>query len=507
MTGFPKLGSVLPALIVALAFVGCSSDSNRGSAGLIDTHGGSASDSIGVGGCGGSVSLEAGDNIYIRAGDIPDPEFSSTDWQVTGEADASTMVGNGLTNTSANGIRTLTFVQNFVIQGTLTNSVGSETLLVINAPTIHVLGAIDLAGGDSNTVATRGTSVSLNATEPGGEIFVLGQIDTSGGSGPVAGRGGNVWLNADNCGTSISSPGLTSEGNVIMRGKITTNGGNGEDDGEHGGSVAISACNDIFLEMLPIEGITTYGGSGNLLGGDAGDISASASNVDTNGSLVIGGTILSANGGSGRDGGHGGDISLSLAPKSGNTGTGDLLNQARIISNGGSGTGGGQFSDGGDGGDVWFTTYDSGQNIENEGSIDTGGGSASGQDNASAGHGGDVYITTDSDNNDLGGMIRNSGTITTDGGSGVLFGGDAGDIMFDTDPNDGEDASNGEGENLGNLNARGGDANNNPNTSSVGGDGGLIWLRARGAFQSNASFDALGGSGVTEGSAVIPIVD
>ncbi len=509
MTGMPKLYSVVTALVVAMVFIGCSDSSDRGLAGSIDLSAGSASDTIGVGGHGGSVSMTAGDNIFIRAGDIPDPEISSTNYSIDGEVDAATLAANGLTNTSANGIRTLTFTQNVVIRGTLTLSGTSETLLVVNAPTIHVLGTIDLSGNDSTTVATRGKSVSLNATEQGGEIFINGQINTNGGSGDTAGQAGHIGLHADNCGTGLSSPGLTSEGNVIIRGRIFAIGGSGDEEGANGGSLTITACNDIFVELLPEVGVRTSGGNGTAEGGHGGGIELAASLVDTNGSIVTGETIMNTNGGSGGDAGDGGGVSFSLAAKTGNAGTGDIINLVQITADGGSGTGGfsGSSTNGGDGGDVSMTTWDSGQDIRNEGTINSNGGDARGATTGSGGDGGDITLLTDADNNDLGGMVRNEGRMNATGGDAVSLGGDGGDITFDTDGDDGEDASNGEGENLGDLTTNGGNGNASGTASSTGGNGGLIFLRARGAFQTSGSFNALGGSGTTNGASVIPIVD
>lgn len=515
MTGISRAGrGCIAALLVGLIFAGCTDSSDRGLAGSIIARGGATNDTLGIGGDGGLVYLWAGDNIYLRAGQLPDPEISSNTFAIIGNEDASTVAGAGITNVLLNGVRTITSVSNFVVEagGVLSWGSSSDTLLVIVAPTIHILGTIDLSGRDSLTVGTRGKSLSLVANQQGGEVYITGTIDTQGGSGQVGARGGHISISTENCGTGSSSPGLTATGDVVFRGRITTNGGDSSDESaSDAGNVWISACNDIFLELLEEVGIETLGGNGVVFGGDGGSVYATASNHDDNGSIVTGTTMVSTGGGSGRSGGDGGSVRFTLVAKSGNTGTGDIWNNARIDTRGGTGLQSGSLISGtvgGNAGAVVFTTYDSGQNIENEGAIDAVGGPAIDTATSVGGDGDSVWFLTDADGNELGGMIRNEAAIDSSGADGVLAGGDGGHILMDTDIDDGEDATNGEGENLGNLTTRGGDAAAPGSaTSSTGGDAGQIRLRARGAFQTNGILDTLGGTGVTDGLDSIAEVD
>ncbi|HUT52616.1 MAG TPA: hypothetical protein VM658_04440 [bacterium] len=195
---------------------------------------------------------------------------------------------------------------------------------------IFILGNVDASGGTGDGVgdggagaAWSGAAAELDIISEQGMVAVAGNVNASGGKGKRGGSAGKIYID------------LFS--NFYGIGSLLANGGDGADGyGGHANAIVIvSHFGSIYYAgaMLANGGNATYGDAGN-----GGGISLSATDGDSMGELFLSGSIQSKGGTSFLFGvgGDGDTVELN------NSGSGDIRITAPIDLSGGDGDGPGR---------------------------------------------------------------------------------------------------------------------------------------------------------------------
>ncbi len=394
--------------------------SNRqiASTGLIDTSGGSGSTTQGgqagrLDVSGGGVGLAG--QVLARGGE------------------GTTMAG------SANSVSVSSTLAPLVVTGTLDASAG---------PCAAVAGASCEGAG--------GATISFDTYA--GDFLLTGQVLAEGRPGQGTGKGG--WGGALNVNLRVGGPSgstaqwpmgsLASAGTISLRGAAGTPGGAGGNLSIRGQTNRLGRGQE--LRFVGYAELRANGGSGSTAGGGSGgtvnlysDSSLSAAGNSAPSGPVLLSAAISARGGNGATGGSGGNVSLYTNQ---DLSTGDpaetlRVSAARIDARGGRG--------GGSGGQVNLTSYWSIENhaalnvtaglgdgtvdaapggtlslsggmggVENLGAMDASGADATGSRRASTG--GSITL--------VGSLVKNSGALTSRGGSSTTVGAAGGQISL-----------------------------------------------------------------------------
>ena len=352
---------------------------------------------------------------------------------------------------------------------------GEEILGLINQALIDTRGGDATATSGTNTAGNGGAFLMWNYDDTD-EIDNSGAVDTSGGSAAsgYGGDGGYIEFYRDG-----------GAGDISNTGTLTALGGDGTDGGGDGGNVELYAD----------------GSGADGLGGEVATVSNTAAINTTGGDATTGSA------------GSGGDVLLEQ-----DSGAGNVSNTAPITTLGGNSDSG----YGGDGGDIEVEIEDGDGSATNSGVLLASGGNS---DSGYGGSGGTVEVEQES-SDELGGTTaaagsssRNTGTITTNGGTGA-YGGDGGDIDFYSpglpssntaqisaqggdgtqDGGDGGDMIYSWGEpftNSGNIDVSGGNGNG---TAGYGGDGGDVTMYSTGdtSTSNTGSINQAAGTGGSE---------
>jgi hypothetical protein len=299
---------------------------------------------------------------------------------------------------------------------------------------IFVTGTIGIFGGSSmsNTgMGGNGGFMQLYTGHEGLGAIVLvakdvnAKIDFYGGRGVIGGNGGHLVF-------------WGYDSSIILDHNLDGSGGDGTSDiGGNGGYVQFSIRDGDVHVVENCANILAKGGSSSggsrTVGGAGGGLTITNSHT---GDITLSGVFN----GDGGDGGEGGGTGLGVGMiVQLITDRGNINSSMDISLNGGIGR---AFS-GGDAGILFFWS--------------------------------------DSGDDDLGGDVINSGSISVNGGKGVQWGGRGGIISLSSDLDDDDSPGNGIGNNSGEIWAKGGDGSVNVGT---GGDGGRIELYAVPNFQT-----------------------
>ncbi len=347
-------------------------------------------------------------------------------------------------------------------------------------------------GGECNS--GRGGVVSLTGRST--EIFHSATIDVSGAGGAsfaAGGTGGSITINS-NEGQPINESISLPTGSVHVSGDLLANGGSGLLAGT-GGNISVlldprNVPRGQSLEALGYTELDTSGGDGqNNSGGQGGNIyfttNVSYPPVEANGGAPSGPVVnyaaLKARGGAGTVSGYGGAVNVFTQLSY------DFGQKEEVVKNFGAidvssadAASGGQGSQGGY---VWMEGV---SGLENHGTITATGASATGSQ-SSGGNGGTVQLFCDT------GLVTNVSAVNTSGGGGDLYGGTGGSVQL-----------NGDG-----VNNSGALTSNGGNATTTGGAGGNLQLLsgARGPTVSTGAFSVAGGTGTTAGTKGAVTVD
>ena len=383
------------------------------------------------------------------------------------------------------------------------------------------IGKIDTTGGDGVGGGGHGGYVGLNLEGPpatettSNDIFVLTGIDTSGGA--VTGANGD---GGDGGGISMA---IASEGGRIQLlriKRITTTGGDGAEGGvaryvpagaalvgaqialygndNRGGDVVFDSCSFLDETCYDVDitnqaAIDASGGDALVsgFGGRAGFIGASVGNYYGDSGVISNITNsgdLTANGGSGVDGGaRGGPIILQVNGDP--SAVSSVTNSGKLTSLGGDATGDEPAGQAGPGGVAVVAIDNADGTVSNTGAINVSGGKSTHGD---AGWGGGVYIELynapgDSPDN----LVSNTAGITTNGGVGVN-GGYGGYVEFGGFVGFYEGAGV-ESTNSGSISAQGG-----AGEAGDGGEGGYVEMYGE-PLTNEAGINVSGGNGDVDG--------
>jgi hypothetical protein len=515
--------------------------------------------------------LDPDDNVLVIGGDVVVPGGKTL--TMTGDSDmridsvdGSVFIFGDVTVSGATGndggtARFRSFYNAVVVGGRIdaggTGAGGDGGAIIFESPTLNVLGGavLDVSGavsgasrgGDGGSVRVtplfgRGTAKARQGYSfDAGSTVILAGGDGSGGGGDagqleilifdtaadVALIGKIEGAGGDTTGTVGSGgDGGTVEvrtlGNLIIDGTLDLAGGLGvAESGGDGGQVVVAIGNLLTLRGRPVVVDGTGGDGADGSGGRGGDFTAFSGlgPVAWTGDLPFEGGNSSSN----SRGADGGTIEItSLAPgKSGN------VSVVGKLSTFGTNAGANSNSSGGEGGSVLIATANGSLSVI--GDIDTHGGN--GQGSGDGGDAGSVALLVDDLDPDtsplvrdgeisllgnVGGTLAYTGALNANGGDAGATGdgGRGGDVVMDSDGNDGEERTNGGGR-LGRgstIRANGGDA-----PGGTGGHGGNVMLRGSdrsGLTSSTDGFDDTGavvtnagGTGTSAGAAGSGVVD
>lgn len=404
---------------------------------------------------------------------------------------------NGVNLTLRSVRRNVTITGTIDVDGEAAVNPGDGGTVRINALQVYVGGTATVSahGGDStaSNEGGNGGDVRISSIRPVVqekkvliEVGGLATVDLRGGAGSRGGDGGT--FDVDYRAQLGNASRLTLAGTIAVQGGAGEAGGN---RGGNGGSILADVGGNMglagTLDARGGDGATgTDGGSGGRI--RLGDRSPGAGLISLLGDRATPekAVSLDVGGGDGNvdEGGRGGDVNVEVDQ-------GKVAWRGDIDAGGGATTNG----DGADGGDVLLITYgskradvtlegnvtvagsngavngagSSGGSVELYsldgaiavlGDIDASAGDAAGDGNDAGANGGHVFLIVDDLEADpdttpdagaielsdgFGRSVRIEGDITTDGGAsggGDADGSDAGNIVVDSDPDDGENKTN-----------------------------------------------------------------
>ena len=322
-------------------------------------------------------------------------------------------------------------------------------------------GKIDTKGGDATVDrGGDGGAVWLYA-DYGGAFFNGGSIDARGGNGLGAGDGGYGATDDDNVSSGIY---IWSDSVIINKAAMDASGGNGAIGGS-AGYVELDAYSHVYntaaltsnggtgtagdggnaynyggiyiysdyASVFNSGALTSNGGNGSANGGDGGEIDLEAADSGYSGNLVNSGAIT-ANGGSSTSDGNGGDAESLYFYTYG----GSIKNSGVITANGGNGMAGANY--GGYGAYMYIESYEGsdygwGDEVSPGPILWTGNMSLLGGSGPNGGEGGYLYVYMEDCDDDFPPtsaiqFVGYGGGINLNGGSGVAYGGDAGDFYI-----------------------------------------------------------------------------
>jgi hypothetical protein len=339
-------------------------------------------------------------------------------------------------------------------------------------------------GAGTNGGGGAGNWVGFNSYDYLAPVYNSGTIDVSGGDGTT--NGGDVSEGVEFSAGEVGGASYAS-GGLVNSGRLIANGGSGSaGNGGNAGYVNLIARganlrNSGAVEIRGGKGAGGSGGSGGTL-----YVHSSYGSNELHTVVVPGGSIqysggIVTDGGAGDTGGSAGKTQFDQeAPVAGDI---ILYGYSAVNLAGGSGK-----TYGGDGGSADMHGYD-GMIYYNEADFTATGGAG---ETTSGGNGGHYYVNTVYSGtagypNEL--NLTNLGNITTMGGKGVIAGGTAGYIQFDSE----QDLKN-----SGHLNAKGGDASG---AAGTGGGGNSADLWAKGSSDNSGLIETSGGYGAAQGGA------